>query len=408
MVACLFLLWNPSASHSHYFLLLLLSYKVIHTFSNLHPIGEEDGTYISAEDPDYVDGDDLTEAMSDFIGMKIGGGGSGGGFGFDDDDDYTYDTVTVGYRSAAYDNKKIKHQQVGRSSGEDLLFKSPTKKGMSGGKVHGNTTVSLPYIVDLWRDSKSQARVSVQVHMMSGVDFHKGVGVRVSTSKSELVLTFPMSTFMARAESAFATSFFDGKNFNNEHEKHCMHVIMKHHGKTVARMVSVSKVKGRSTIDEFLYHQRIPLPHRCKHNFPSQIDGDDFFHGQKFIQYPDGSIQLHVELLCETADGYHPEEVASKPATHIASPANIPAATASSSAATAAGNGSTQIPSPGAVVFNSGYDGAGTRPRSVKRQCTYQDSQQQQQNGVATDDDAEYDEYTVYTEQLEQQLQQQL
>jgi hypothetical protein len=292
MFACLFLLWNPSEGRSHYFLLLLLSYKVIHTFSNLHPIGEEDGTYISAEDPDYVDGDDLTEAMSDFIGMKIGGGGGG----FDDDDDYTYDTVTVGYRSAAYDNKKMKHQ-VGHDG-----FKSPTKKGMSGSKVqHGNTTVSLPYVVDLWRDSKSQARVSVQVHMLSGVDFHKDVGVRVSTSKTELVLTFPMSTFMARAESAFATSFFDRKNFNNEHEKNCMRVIMKRHGKTVARMVSVSKVKGRSTVDEFHYQQRIPLPRRCKHSFPSPTDGDDFFYGQKFIQYPDGSIQLHVELLCETS-----------------------------------------------------------------------------------------------------------
>jgi hypothetical protein len=150
----------------------------------------------------------------------------------------------------------MKHQ-VGRDG-----FKSPTKKEMSGSKVqHRNTTVSLPYVVDLWCDSKSQARVSVQVHMLSGVDFHKDVGVRVSTSKTELVLTFPMSrTFMARAESAFATSFFDGKNFNNEHEKNCMRVIMKHHGKTVASMVSVSKVKGQSTVDEFHYQQGIPLP----------------------------------------------------------------------------------------------------------------------------------------------------
>jgi hypothetical protein len=251
--------------------------------------------------------------------------------------------------------------------------------------------------------------------MLSGADFHKGVGVCLSTSKMELVLSFPMSIFMARSESAFATSFFDWKHFNNEHEKACMGVIMKNHGKTVARMVSVSKVKGRSSVDEFLYQQRIPLPRRCKHNFPSQRDGDDFFHGQNFIQYTDGSIHLHVELLCESTDGYHPEEVAAKPSTHIASPAaniaspaNNPspapaAATSASSFHAPASVGGAQIPLPGAaVVFANGYDGAGTRLRSVKRQCTFQDSQQQQQNQAATDDDTEYDEYTVYTEQLDQ------
>jgi hypothetical protein len=176
----------------------LNDFSVIKTFSNLASIAEDEDTYISANDPDY---DDLTEAISD-LGM--------------DDDEYSFDTVTVGFRSAYEKNKQT--------------FLSP-KKGQK--KVYGNTTLNLPYILDTWRDAKSQARVSIQVQMLSGPEFFAGVGVRVSTNKMKLVLTWSMSPFMARAENAVTCSFLDGQNFS-ESEKSCMNVIMKHHGKTVS------------------------------------------------------------------------------------------------------------------------------------------------------------------------------
>jgi hypothetical protein len=237
--------------------------------------------------------------------------------------------------------------------------------------------------------------------MLSGADFYKEVGVRVSTNKMELVLTFPMSSFMSRAENAFSSCFLDGRQFNNEHEKSCMKVIMKHHGKTVSRMVSISKIKGRSSADDFLYEQRIHLPRACKHNIAGISDGDEFFFGKKFIQYPDGSVHLHIELLCETSDGYHPEEVlGSNPMTHVASPANIPPPTDQFSGGGGACFSPASIPiaSPAARALANEYDGASPRPRAAKRQCAYQDCSPAQNDATATDDaDSLYDEFTVYS-----------
>jgi hypothetical protein len=93
-----------------YPLFFLFYVSVINTFSNLHSIAE-DGTYISAEDPDY-DSDDLTEAISE-LGMA--------------DDEYSYDTVTTGYHSMHYYNNNKKHA-VGKeaeyfeSAGEEKAY----------------------------------------------------------------------------------------------------------------------------------------------------------------------------------------------------------------------------------------------------------------------------------------------
>ena len=73
-------------------------------------------------------------------------------------------------------------------------------------------------------------------------------------------------------------------------------------------MVASSKVKGRSVTSGFFYEQRIPLPRKCKHVLASSTDGDTFFFGKKFIEYPHGSVFLHVELVVETQDNYCPEE----------------------------------------------------------------------------------------------------
>jgi hypothetical protein len=239
-----------------------------------------------------------------------------------------------------------------------------------------------------------------------------------------------MSPFMARAENAFACSFLDGQNLS-ESEKACMNVIMKHHGKTVSQMVSVSKITERKSSKSFMYEQRISLPRPCNHNFAGSTDGDKFFHGKKFVQYPDGSVHLHVELLCESTDGYHPEEVTAKPVTHVASPANIPSVPATSSASPAAACGPSpshqqhfqeaaasqnfssppsqgvppSAPSPigNVLVLPNAYDGvAAPRTRSAKRLCTFQDHEQMPPSAIHDPEDVEsvYDEYTVYSGDL--------
>jgi hypothetical protein len=234
----------------------------------------------------------------------------------------------------------------------------------------------------------------------------------------ELVLTWPMmSPFMARAENAVTCSFLDGQNFS-ESEKSCMNVIMKHHGKTVSRMVSVSKITERNSTKSFMYEQRISLPRSCKHNFAGNTDGDEFFHGKKFVQYPDGSVHLHVELLCESSDGYNPEEVTQKPVTHVASPANIPFVPPPSPSVAGAPSpnhqhfeeaarnfssppsqaGLSAPPASGnAVVLMNGYDGVAPRSRSAKCLCTFQDREPMPSTNDAEDVETVYDEYTVYS-----------
>jgi hypothetical protein len=176
-------------------------------------------------------------------------------------------------------------------------------------------------------------------------------------------------------------------------------------------MVSISKIKGRTSADDFLYEQQICLPCACKHNFAGISDGNEFFFGKKFIQYPDGSVHLHIEILCETSDGYHPEEVlASMPAaTHVALPANIPppAAQQFSNRGACFSPSSIHIPlpsahSPAARVLANEYDGASPCTRASKRQCAYQDGQQQNNVTTATatnDDESLYDEFTVYSQE---------
>ena len=58
----------------------------------------------------------------------------------------------------------------------------------------------------------------------------------------------------------------------------------------------------------FFYEQRIRLPRKVQHSFAAKNDGDDMFTGKKFIEYPDGSVFLHVELIGESKDDYVPEE----------------------------------------------------------------------------------------------------
>lgn len=86
----------------------------------------------------------------------------------DNDDNFSFDTMTIGYRSVAY-NKKM---SAGKSVADGAL-KSPAKSSKT---VHGNKTVSLPFALDCWRDSKSQGRVSVQVQLLSGSGDKKGWG----------------------------------------------------------------------------------------------------------------------------------------------------------------------------------------------------------------------------------------
>ena len=102
-----------------------------------------------------------------------------------------------------------------------------------------------------------------------------------------------------------------------------MRILLKHHPKSAARMVAASKTKGCSNTEGHFYDQRIPLPRKCQHNLAACADGDELFHSKKFVEYPDGSIFLHMELLCESHDSYCPEERMLEPSMMRTAAANI-------------------------------------------------------------------------------------
>eukprot|EP00957_Ditylum_brightwellii_P143156 10907498-Ditylum_brightwellii.AAC.1 len=133
------------------------------------------GTYVSAEDPDFLPGkDDLSDAVL-MLSMN--------------------DNANYGSRScAARDNKAS-------SSGG---------KGM----YYGSSTIMIPYIVDTWDDLMGRGSISIQVHAPSGIDIKKKLKHCLSRSQRELVLSFPISSFLSCSDFAF----YEVKKKNSEFE----------------------------------------------------------------------------------------------------------------------------------------------------------------------------------------------
>ena len=230
-------------------------------------------------------------------------------------DDFTADTKTVGYKSVAFIAKKGAKRQSAidaraKIRGDLGIDAKQDEQSRQKKIIAGNTTTGLPFIIDLWRDRLSRSRMSVQVHLLSGNDSHTTTFARVSTDQSELVIMTKMNPFMSRSDFAFNTFVLKEHHVSQEAKQYLLETL-KIHPKSTGRMVSVSKVKGRSIVGGsggFFYEQRIRLPRKAEHAFATMQDGDDFFYGRKFVQYPDGSVHLHVELLAEKNDNYVPEE----------------------------------------------------------------------------------------------------
>jgi hypothetical protein len=251
-----------------------------------------------AQDLDYDDCEDLTDAISK-LGM---------------DDDSALGSATVAFRSvvARRGNKQNEEEEC-----------------QDKATIHGNTTLGLPYMLELWRDSFGKSRVSIQVQLLSGRNAYKQTFARVSTNGKCLVLTMPMSPYLARSDYAFNTFLLKADGLSEMDKKHLL-IRLKHHPKCAGRMVATSKVKGRSNTQGFFYEQRIPLPRKVKHEYATSMDGDDLFHGKTFVEYPDGSQFLHIELVSEVKDSYCPEE-------RMLEPAMMRTAVAAAAGANAAG-----------------------------------------------------------------------
>ena len=97
----------------------------------------------------------------------------------------------------------------------------------------------------MWRNTRSRQCISVQVQLLTGKDAYRQVFARVSTDQNELVLTMPMSKYLIRSDFAFDTFLLADPQLS-ENDKHCMHILLKHHPKSAAHMVTAFKTKGRS------------------------------------------------------------------------------------------------------------------------------------------------------------------
>ena len=265
------------------------------TFTSLRSTAEDD--YISEEDEDYLkDDDDLVDAVSQ-LSM--------------DDDEYSYDTVTTAFKS------------VSSKRGEERNKKTRPAEGSS---FSGLTNLGLPYILDIWRDNLCRKRISVQLHLLSGDNDWKEIKARVSTSQRELVITLPMSPYLARSDLAFGPVALQEPRIASLGQQNIVY-LLKNHSKTHGRMYATGVIKDRKITKDFFYEQRIPLPRKVDFKWAQEAAGDDIFYGTKFVLYEGGAQFLHIEMVVDTPDTYCPEECLLDPAMMVTQSSPVPGKT---------------------------------------------------------------------------------
>ena len=166
-------------------------------------------------------------------------------------------------------------------------------------KIYGNTKIGLPYVVALWHDCMSQPHISLQLQMLSGYEsYERGLHLGLLTDELEFVVTLPMSPYQAWSDFAFNTFILTEQKVS-EKENDYLLILLKHHPKCTVHMVAVSKIKGCKKMDGFFYKQHIHLPCKVMHSVATAND-DMLFFWKKFVEYPDGSVFLHVGLVAES------------------------------------------------------------------------------------------------------------
>ena len=121
--------------------------------------------------------------------------------------------------------------------------------------------MTLPYLLDNWKDFYGRGRISIQMHIPSGVDTYEKFQWRVSTEKDEFVVSFPMLPFLSCSDYAFeevTREIEKFKGMSDEQKK----FALQNHPKTIARVNLVKKMKGNNSTKNFTYPQRIKLHDR--------------------------------------------------------------------------------------------------------------------------------------------------
>jgi hypothetical protein len=283
----------------------------IQSYSNLNGYNDDDD-----------DDDDDTYRMSK---MSI-----------NDHDDYSYDTRTQqGAKSVSFDPY---------SSGRSIKSTASRMQGVvsssSGGHGHqhhrekGGTPprspakqpkarpvpCSLPYIIDYWPDIRPKGRASIQVHMLSlSKENMVNVTYRVSTARNEFIVMIPVSKYFGQPDTAF--NYYVLREMKPE--DHSAHISsLQYHPKSTARRGYLSELRSKSPSVNTVMEFRIPLRGQYSLDFASAKDGDPYFYGAKFVEYPDGSFHLHAELVADTVEGNNP--LTTNSASMVLLPNNVP------------------------------------------------------------------------------------
>jgi hypothetical protein len=160
---------------------------------------------------------------------------------------------------------------------------------------------SLPYIIDYWHDLRSQERASIQVHMRSmSKENMVNVTYRVSTARNEFIVMIPVSKYFGQPDTAF--NYYVLREMKPE--DHSAHISsLQYHPKSTARRLHLAELRSKSPSVNTIMEFRIPLRRQYSLDFATSINGDPYFYGAKFVEYPDGSFHSHAELVADTVEG---------------------------------------------------------------------------------------------------------
>jgi len=210
-------------------------------------------------------------------------------------DDGSYASLTTGFKSTFYRNT---HQL----KAEKPCYNPRRSRGTT---LHGVTSLGLPWILDSWHDTSPCARMSLQVQLPSGADVYKTCSVRVSTDQKSIILNFPMSIYISSPSFAFNTYILGMEEYADDDED-VINYVLENHPKVISRKRSIAKICERNQEKEMMYEQRVPLGRRVNREFAT-VKQDRLFNGKKFVNYPDGSCHVHLEMVCDSGDVFTAE-----------------------------------------------------------------------------------------------------
>ena len=237
---------------------------------------DDEGTFVDEDDISFssTGSDDVVSVTSDLSRLSFGNETCNSARSA-----RTMKTNCTGFKSILYTNK----QRTGTVS-------SSQKR-----TIYGSKTLGLPFIIEYWSNKDSRMCCSVQLLCLGVINPKKFHVFRVSTDRRFLVVRVTMSENALNVEKALYKVF--------ESLPQPQRDILEYHTKVAARKVSISKLIGRDSTKDVILEQRIPLPFECEHIFATK-ESDPFFHGVKFVPYPNGEIWAHIELLKNIKDGY--------------------------------------------------------------------------------------------------------